>query len=381
MLMPSPRFNPETIAEPVLTKYERKLMRKIETRDRRYFTKVGALAIAAGLLSGYWGDVQENKTEQASAYIDIDVAYEPEENTDSAMIFLNGFGTIDADPIEKYQGPSTQLLEDSERWTVNYGDAVLNPQSIVNRLLDMAEERGIETFSIYGRSIGGKIGAEVLLGLIEAGGPFVDKIIFNLTPDGIETLQPEKREQFGALDIVTAIPGAQYSSYIREIGEIIARHDYYDHGTLQERIDRFFKVQEDVQQGLANKQLPAMALLVDQASVVTNINLESIINKIGEASEAGRRPLLIYIANSDISTDPIVNTDKASENICEYADESELECYIFYVKNDIHTRPDIVADEYMDTMQLAAPIINEAIEDERLLYEATQAFGKKLDEE
>lgn len=379
MLMPSSRFNPETIAEPVLTKYERRLMRKIETRDRRYFTKVGALALTAGLLSGYWGDVQENKTEQASAYIDIDVAYEPESDTDSAMIFLNGFGTIDADPIEKYQGPATQLLGDSERWSVDYGDAVLNPQSIVNRIIDMAEERGIDTISIYGRSIGGKIGAEVVLGLMESGGPFVDKIIFNLTPDGIDTLQPEKREQFGALDIVTAIPGAQYSSYVRELGEIISRHDYYDQGTLQERIDKFFKVRNDVQQGLANNRLPAMALLVDQASVVTNINLESIINKIGEASDTGRRPVLVYIANSDISTDPIVNTDKASENICEYAKESELECYIFYVKNDVHTRPDIVADEYVDTLQFAAPIIDEAVRNERYVYDMNQAFEKKLD--
>lgn len=342
-----------------IERIDQKYLRKAERKEKIYPRVLSALTATAILGSLYWVDARQHEAIQATATIDIDVVGDPLHivNNDSALVFLDGFGTYDADVTAEHLGPVAQQIVDGELWSVSYGNAPLNPRSISNQVIKLAEERDVDRVSIVGYSAGGIIGIEVAEDIIESSELQVEMIMPISTPDGTDGLRQARQGEMSVLDVVSHVPGAKYSSFVRFMGEMYFRRDQYeDKG--------FLNVAGDVLGDLGKKQLPGMWLMADQALAIENADLKNRLSHIAESSEIGQRPPIVYFGTEKPGYDYMVNNKKSSENICTYATEVDLQCFIYNVPGAVHTRPWLANDEYMKVARDAAPEVQFAIANE-----------------
>jgi len=362
----------------IVERLERKSQKKIERRGRRNLGALALLTTTALGLSLYWADVHENQQIEETASTDVDFLYEPldEANSDSAVVFMDGFGTYDADILTKYLGPVVQQAVDGELWSVSYGNAPLNAENITRDIIELAEERDIDRVSLVGYSAGGIISMQVAEDLLEQTDLKVEAIIPISTPDGTNGLRPARQEEMKAIDWLGYIPGSAYSTGVRQVGEMYFRRDQFTEGDPVQNWNNFWKVWNIVGDAIEDERIPGTWLLVDQVLAISNANLEARLDAIGDVESTQQKPVIMYLGTAKPGYDYMVDDNTSSENICSYADKAGLQCYIYDVPGAIHTRPDLKNEEYMQTVADATDEIQDAIDIEERRLEVLSIISE-----
>jgi len=325
------------------------------------------LAITAIGLSAYSADVYSNMKVQKEASIDVEViseALDPDTNN-SAIVFLDGFGTYDADYLTRQMSDVAHEIVEGETWSVSYGNAPLNPRNIINDIIPLAEQRGITHVNLVGYSAGGIIGTQVAEGLIESSDLQVDTIGLISTPNGYDGLRKYQQKEMGMASWVSDIPGAVYSTPVRFIGEMYFRRDRYTEANLLQNVSNFFEVTGQVSEDLNKEKLPGTWLLVDQTLAISNAHFEENLETI---SKAKVKPVIYYLGTAKPGYDYMVDNKKSSNEICSLARKVMIECLIDNVPGAVHSLPAKAHKEYLETAQRIAPSVHDALERSLLRY-------------
>lgn len=369
-----PPLTPETNTAPAaadtddLTGYEKKLVKRFERKQQRRARLpklMASLAIASNTLSlGYWADVKHNQEMEAAAEVSINViAEEPllEENSHKATVVIDGFNAFDADYLSDKMGDAIRQVADGQVWALGYNNAILQRGDIYEKIIAMAKDRGITHLSIAGYSMGGIVGVETASDLVVESGLEVESLIFISTPDGYDGLREHQKNElaFGQW-LSSHIAGSEYSTVVRKAGEVYFYRDTFTEGELgewwdvqknapivTENVSRFFKTVGEVAMRTSGPKQATMRLLSQQIFKIAQADINGEFEKINKMRGDKQMPVVLYFGTQAPSYDHVVDDKRSSENICTYADKSDLSCSIYYVPGAIHSQYYDTLNEYM----------------------------------
>ena len=326
-------------------------------RRRRLIAKTAFTLGAALSSTAYWSNVHANMERQELAEPSVSVYDEAlhTEDTTSALVFFNGFGTYDADPIADVFGPGLKKSIDGESWSVSYGNAPLDAEVLADKIATLAEERDVNTIDIVGYSAGGSIGIETAAFLAENPDITIRTITAVSTPDGIDGLRPYQKQELDFAHTFTKIPGAKYSDFVRLGGEIYFMRNRFDEGSLFKRVHDFGSTAATAFHRLQQPKLPGTWLLVDQTLAIADADIKENLTKIAaEYEDLKPLPSIQYLGTAAPGRDYMVNNELSSHRICGYAYENSMNCTIHNVPSAVHTMPHKTADAYTTTFTLAS---------------------------
>lgn len=353
-----------------------KYINRLGRRGYRYLGGLAVLGVVVNPVAAYSSDVIHNYQYVSEASVDISARSDPlsEEYSDSALIILNGVGTQNANSIAKYQGEALQNITDGSLYSVNYRNAPLDHQVITDKIINLADNNDINRISIVGYSAGGNTGVDVALNIIKDSEIDVPTIVFNLTPDGVEGLQPDKQEDLKFVDTIASIPGARYSKHLRFLAEVVSRMDQNPNAD-------FWKTLRTTSDVVYNDQLPGFNLMMDQVMDIVESDIRSRMIEIGKITRQQNKlkPVIIYLA-AEPGSDRVVNNQLSYENICGYAQEAGLECIVIEIPGITHDRPDVGAEEYLKSIIASSDEISEALDQAQAERDfRNQLSGKDMD--
>lgn len=337
-------------------------VRGLITRERRRFTwksrlgRYGTIAaIGLGVIaSHYSADVNANISmeSQSAARILERGAPLDESADDSALVFLTGVGTNNADTFAKYQRVAFQQVVDGYVWSVDYDNAALDPEAIGEAIREKAQRDGVSRVSIIGRSAGGIVGTQVVEYLLQHSSLTIDLLALESVPDGLDGVRPDNIRSMEIAEYLTLIPGAQHSTYLRVGLELWLRKAQYGLDPV-----KFAHTFTEVNDSVAEGRLPGSWLVVDQVLAISNARLEQRLAAIGEAGADRQRPVVLYLGTAAPGYDTQVNDLVSGRNICGYAEEAGLHCLDYDVPGAVHSRPEVATDAYERITAFAAPVI------------------------
>lgn len=332
-------------------------------RPRKLLLRItGAIALAACLSSA--ANINHNYEAAASNAATIDFRGEAlhESNNDTAIVFVDGFGTNDADSLIRSVGEPIQEIFDGQMWSVNYGNAPLNIDAITSGIIDMSKERNVDTIHFVGYSAGGNIALTTYESVQEKSDLRISSFSGISMPDGLEGLQPNKRNegtQFA--EMISTVPWLAYYDPVRFIGEMNNRQNQFTHKDNPiETIAAFTDAAVDVYNHMNSDQAPATWLLFDQWLAIENAHPEERITRIGQ-DKSQPKPVFTYFGTEKPGYDYMVDDDLSGENICSYAESVDIACLKYDVPGAIHTRHDLTVEEYTATFQEAKDDIQAAL--------------------
>lgn len=366
MLMPSPEIQKRLDTYQTYDAVEAKAIKlewkRAKRRHNALLRTFAGFALMSTGVSAYMHDVQDNQEIQAQA--SITVQYEGpalnKANDHKGLVFIDGFGTDSADTITKYTGAAVQPVIDGQLLSVGYNNAPLETEDIAKQIIATAEARNLDTISLVGHSAGGDVAMQVQEEIRKESNLTIEAIVLVSTPDGVKTLRPARQDEIDLIQQVDWIPGVQYSSPIRFIGEMALRSGNYTQGNFIENKDAFFATANTVQTNLDNNKLPGMWLMFDQMLAIENTNLKDRITQLGKTPKDTVRPTIVYLGVGSPGYDPIVDNKKSSDAIAEYAQKAGVPFLSYDVPGADHMRPDINAG-YIKTLAEAKVDIQSSI--------------------
>ncbi|MDN5275978.1 MAG: hypothetical protein JWN33_627 [Candidatus Saccharibacteria bacterium] len=344
-------------------------------------------AAASLLLTGSLGfgaavdDISQNQELAAASTPSIYSRYEAVEpaNNGRATVYMNGFGTINADMLADSIRPGMTEIYDSETWSVNYGTAPLNAGQIADRIIELADKRHVDEIALVGYSAGGDIVLDVNEQLAEKSELAVPLLGLISTPDQMANLRDDQRDQASAfLDVLSRFPLLAYSTPVRFAGEMSLEASQFTAepadmldipATVAENVTAFVETAHEVNERLSSKYSPQTWLMFDQMLAIQNAHAQERIKKISE--QTGRlQPTLIYLGTEAPGYDYVVDDDTSGDNICHYASEVGIDCLQYDVPGAVHTRPDLTVEAYTTTLTNARYEVQLALDRAKAAYDA-----------
>ncbi|HEU4831038.1 MAG TPA: hypothetical protein VFS65_02615 [Candidatus Saccharimonadales bacterium] len=333
-------------------------------RPRKLLLKItGAIALGACLSSA--ANINHNYEVAASNTATVDFRGEAldEANNHTAIVFIDGFGTNDADSLVRSVGAPIQEVADGQLWSINYGNAPLDGGAITEEIIEMAADRNVDTLYFAGYSAGGNIALATYESVLENSNLQVPLFIPISMSDGLEGLQPNKRNegtQFA--EIISTIPWLAYYDPVRFVGEMNNRQNQFTHKDNPiETVAAFTDAAVDVYDHMNSDQAPGTWLLFDQWLAIENAHPEERITKIGQ-DKSQPKPVFAYFGTGKPGSDYMVDDDLSGENICNYAENVDITCLKYDVPGAIHTRHDLTVEEYAETFREAKDDIRAALD-------------------
>lgn len=355
---------------------DKKLEAKLRRRSRLPL-KIAAAALAfATIDTAYWSDVNENRAEQAAAEVTINVIGKPldEANSTKATVFIDGFNTYDANYLAKSVGPAVQQVADGELWSLSYNNAILNRKKIYETIVDLAKERGIESVSVAGYSMGGIIAVEAASDIIVNSSIEVNSIDLMHTPDGSDGLQPYQKKELGfAQNLAEWVPGAIDSSWVRFAGELYFYKNNYtkgqfkdwdiahNTGVLIDNAYRFTRTFGSILEKFDNPKQASMQLLTEQVYKINQFDMLDELKKITEHRKEKQMPVVIYLG---MEADSLVKDELTAENFYKYTHATDIDYFSYTVPDAVHSQYNRSIDEYMKVFEAASGPVSADIKDE-----------------
>ena len=364
---------------------EKKLLKKLEKKNRwrhKLALRVGAAAIAVSTITNaYWADVQSNRTEQDAAEISLNVIASPlnEINSNKATVFIDGFNSFDADFLAGNMGPAVQQVADGELWSLSYNNAVLSRGKIYKTIIELAEERNIDSISIVGYSMGGIIGTEAASDIVKNTTLPVNSLIMVSTPDGSEGVRPYQKEELSFMQWLSEwVPGAIDSSWFRFAGEVYfyrdnyLKGDYkdwstdfsYNTGLVENNIESFFRTFDSASERLNDPRATSLQLLSQQVYKVDRFNMLNELKTIADQRDEKQMPVLLYLGTGKPGYDTVVNDELSSADFAEYTKETNIDYLSFLVPGAIHSHYFDTPEEYLHTFNEASIPMTQNLESE-----------------
>ena len=351
-------------------RYDLEAEREAKRRERLRVIP-GSIAIVAALF--YYGDVLDNYQEAQSSTPTIDVFHVPEgEPATSATLFFAGLGDNDGWRLASSQGPITDHVLDGEWWSVGYNNAFLSEETMAQDAIELAEERGITTVSVYGYSAGGPISLKTTVSILENSDLLLQSAWLDSAPAGDEGIRPEQRQTRDTLmSVLDWVPSARYSTPIRYLAEMAFRSSQFTD------FEQFLKVSDFVMKGLEEGRIPGTWLIVDQASAAMDDDVDESLAKIAELREDSLKPTTIALGTAQPGIDPIINNDVAPRNTCIDSNAVGIPCFIYGIPGAVHNLPEVANEQYHEIISGAAPKLKAIIA--RSLLEYNQSFYEPVE--
>ena len=343
---------------------------RIEQRrfDRhRYLHRALATAAILGVgLSSYASDVRANQEMQAGASIAIrtEGSALDENNSDQALILIDGFNAIDASFLTQQMGKVVQPVIDGQLWSVGYNNAFLEKDEIAKQIIEKVHASGVNEVAIVGYSAGGDIAMQVQEYIHEHSNVVITSDILISVPDGAKALRPARQDEIDLVEKFAWIPGIQYSTLLRFIGEMAFRADRYNTGTIIENAQNFMTTAGQVNDSLCNNKLPGAWLMFDQVLAIEHADLKQRIDTIGKLPKDRVRPTIAYFGTAKPGYDYMVDDKKSAKGIGSYAHKAGVPFLNFSVPGAVHSRPDIANDAYIKTFATAKTAIQASLASE-----------------
>ena len=356
MLQPSPKYESQlpTAVEQKALKLEHRYLRL----RKNLFKALTALTALSIPFAAYANDVRANQSIQAESVIDIDIrgeALDPA-NNDKAIVFLDGFRSMNGDTIAYFRGEGMQQVLDGQLWSVGYNDANLDPTVIGKRIIALAESTGVKTIYFYMESAGGSIGSQVQEYVAQNSNITLSAQVYNSVPYGFKALREPRQNDINTIEFLASIPGAKYSSLVTYLGE--AALGYTD-------TDR--------------NKFAGPWLMFDQAMAIEDADIGERIANMGELPSTTQKPVIIYIGTTD-GYDYMVNDDYSAEKFQKAAEGAGIKFVHLEVPGAVHSRPDIKPENFNETLADAKDDILSAIATEEAIAEFNQR-EKRMEEQ
>ena len=348
---------------------------------RRAMATAAGLAFVAANVGLYAADVHANQEIQASASINIATMSEALDpmNNDKAILLLNGLGTSNANELAASSGIALQSILDSQIWPVGMNNAHLDYDAIAESTVKKVDAEKVKTLYMIGYSTGGNIVMQVQERIRALSDVEIALIVLDVMPDGIQTLQPARREEISLVEQFAWIPGATYSTSLRLIGETAFRADRYNSGGPIERFSDFIKTANEVRRAITSAELPGTWLMFDQMLALQTSDIKGRFNNLNDLPDDIMLPTIIHLSGKN---DYMVNNKKVGENLVDYTDPSHIPLFDFNMPGAVHTRPDLSTKTYFEVFATNADAVLESIDAQRALakYNETLKLGQLAEE-
>ena len=365
LVAPHSELLPMSPLDPIETKAAFLEFRRADVIRRAMATAAGLAFIAANV-GLYAADVHANQEIQASASIKIETMSEALDpiNNDKAILLLNGLGTSDANELANSSGIALQSILDSQIWPVGMNNAHLDYDAIAESTVDKVNTEKVKTLYMIGYSTGGNIVMQVQERIRALSDVEIPLIVLDVMPDGIQTLQPARREEISLVEQFAWIPGATYSTPLRLIGETAFRADRYSSGDPIERFSNFIKTTNEVKRAISSAELPGTWLMFDQMLALQTSDIKGRFNNLNELPDDIMLPTIVHLSGKN---DYMVDNKQVGENLVDYTDPSHIPLFDFNMPGAIHTRPDLSTKTYFEVFATNADAIVESIDAQRAL--------------
>lgn len=354
---------------------------------RRGMGALGVGLFIAVHLTSYATDVHENKEIQADANVDVSLVARPlhSENAHSGVVMIDGFGSNNSLSLAEHRAPIIQQIPelDGNVYSVNYNNASLDIETIATDTAKVLKHDGINEITMVGYSAGGNImyGVEDYL---EKYNFAIKANILESVPNGADRLQPARQNEVDIVKTLKHVPGAQYSTPLRFIGEMAFRAGGYSAplsgdtvgeniGIAADNVKNFFTIAGEVKDDLHNKALPGTWLMFDQVLAVENGNFKDHVENLGKLPNTTLHPTQIYIGNA---TDGVVDNIGSEKDLQQYTTEANLPYISFNVPDAVHGRPDLGTDAFKKAFLEHKDAITQTIEREKSVASMNQMFAK-----
>jgi len=371
-------------------KLDKSLEKRLKRRSRMPI-KVGAVALAfATVGSVYWADVEENRNERAEAKVSINVVGEAidDANSDKATLFIDGFNTYDADYLTKSIGDAARQVADGEQWSLSYNNAILNREQIYETIIETAEERGIESISIAGYSMGGIIAVEAASDVVANSSIEVNTFTMMHTPDGTEGLQTKPKNELSFLqDLVKWFPGAIDSTYVRFFGELYSYKDLYTKGefkdwdithnakVISDNIGRFSRTFNSLWPKVNNPKGTSLQLMLEQGYKIDHFSMKNELERITAEGDSKQMPVGLYLSMENDST---VKNQETADSFTVSTHETGIKFHKYTVPDAVHSQYYKTIDEYMQAFDRVSGVMARDVEEEKEKHEAYLAYQDEI---
>jgi len=367
--------------EKISQKLERQI-KKIERKAERKVRRRAALPAALGIAALAWSsvsfalqsDIEANRQKAAESQPEIETIGNSAELDlgDSSIFYLAGFDTKDGSVFGDRLSIAIHQIVPGENESINYGDAPLEPEEIAKKIIEYAQEKGLGSISLAGNSLGGIVSMKVAEYIILNSYLEIDAVILNATPDGSAGLRPETQSDLATMmDVLEKIKDSKYSSYARYAMTMVQESGNYIDQKAGFNLGDFINTSNNVIEQVQEHRRPGMWLVVDQALAVTNADMKEMITNIGKQRGEKRMPVIVSMRTQNPADDTVVNVEKSSNNICEYAEKADIDCTIIEVPGAIHTSYQFDTDAFKAAVAPEAEHIKDSIASEAASYAIT----------
>ena len=347
---------------------------------RPYLYGAAAMTLFTGAhVAAYAGDVRANQEIQATSTASVRVldGALDEVHNNNAIVFIDGFGTNNADILTKYMGRAVQPVIDGQLWSVDYNNAALSYDDIAESVIDTAGRRGVTSISFVGYSAGCPVSMQTNEKVAELSNLTVESIFMVSCPDGAQGLRQARQDEIDLAERFKWIPGAQYSTPIRFMGELAMRSGSFTHGEdMYDNVQNFSETATRVKEAFDNNKLPGTWLMFDQLFAIENANINDRISNIAKQPDTDVRPTIVYVGTAKPGYDYMVDDKYSSDNIGKYTDAADIPYFIENVPGAVHTRIDLANDEYILTLEGAKVGIQNSIATQTAIANANKQLKR-----
>lgn len=362
MVLMSERLEPTVISDPEISNElhpaETAFITRAEKQSKYRNIKtisgyVLSLTVVTGI-NGYAVDIHENMALASESQVTIETIQEGD--NESSLLSIGGYGSNNANTLADKVGPAIQQIETSSLESIRIGETAPSPKEIAEKAIAFAESTGKKEISLLGHSLGGIEAIRAAVEIIQEAGIRVKVIYLAATPSNMNTLRPERVQQLNALaTVLSYVPYGEHSKYVKGLLSLASLKDNYMPGDdLFESLNSFnseaFFNNLDLAGNIAeSKDSPSVSVIEYQLSLART-DIRQDIKKLAEASQDQPMPTIVYLKTTD---DTVVDTEKASKEICEAARENDIPCIIipvetehdrFYTKSAVSAYTEALAD-------------------------------------
>ena len=392
-----------------LTDDEKKFVKKEEKRAKgraRAVLTLTSLALAstAGVI-GYWADVSHNREVQAAAdaQISLKVIAGPQnkENSDKAIILMDGYGTVDSDLLAKSIGPGSRQLGDGYLLSFDYNNGVISRDAVLKEVLRETAEIGVTHVTYVGHSTGGIMGLEAAADTVKYSYLNVDADVQLSAPSGPKGLNPQQAASLGFSQSVAKIPGATDSSAYLFGNEMLMRSGNYtkgqfkdfwsgesfwedlgnvghDVGIVANNIGAFFSTSGEVLSQLNNPDNISYRLLAQQGFKVQQFDAEAELKTINEQRATKQMFPIIYLKTNDTS---VVNDEESALDEAKAAQKERIKFISKLVPDADHQLFFRYGDQYAHTFKGLSDPVKEIIRAEVKRHEMAMHIAQQKEQQ
>lgn len=338
---------------------------------------IGSYAVTLTLVTGVNGyavDVHENMALANESQVTIETIQEGD--TEASLLSIGGYGSNNASTLADKVGPAIQQVETSSLESIRIGETAPSSKEIAQRAIDFAEATGKKEISLLGHSLGGIEAIRAAVEIIQEAGIRVKVIYLAATPSNMNTLRPERVQQLNTLaSILSYVPYGEHSKYVKGLLSLASLKDNYMPGSdVFESLgnfnsDAFFNNLDLAGRIAESKDSPSVSVIEYQLSLART-DIRQDIKKLAEASVDQPMPTIVYLKTTN---DTVVNTEKASGEICDAARENDIPCIIVPVETEHdHFYTQSAVSAYTQALADSQGRIRSSVSTQEIIYSLEQ---------